>query len=123
GAALIATDVCVDVACGVEPAVAIFSGARFEPRISTVTYLELLASATPGERERLQRFVAAYAVLTLGPVASHRAVELMLQHRERGLQPTEALGAATALAHELPLITRNAGPYQRIAGLKVWVPY
>ena len=50
------------------------------------------------------------------------AVELLLEHGLNGLGPLDALVAATALAHEIPLYTREA-VFQAIAELEVVVPY
>ena len=123
--ALIGTDVCVDLARGVPEAVAFFDHPPVEIRLSTVTYLELLGlSRSSAEQRRLRRFMAPYAVLSLGPMASSRAVELLLEHHlADGLEPLQALMAATALAHEIPLYTRNPGPFRNIPDLEVVVPY
>lgn len=123
--AVIATDVCFDLALGVPEAVAFFEQPPVDIRMATATYLELLQAArSPEEQRRLKRFVQPYAVLSLGPMASSKAVELLLSHSlPDGLEALQALAAATALAHELPLVTRNPRPYQNIEGLEVLVPY
>jgi predicted nucleic acid-binding protein len=123
--ALIATDLCIELARGVPEAISFFETPPVEIRLSAVTYLELLSLArSPGEQRRLRRFVAPYAVLSLGPMASSRAVELLLEHHlNDGLQPLQALMAATALAHELPLYTRTPAPYRSIQDLAVTAPY
>jgi predicted nucleic acid-binding protein len=123
--ALIATDLCVDLARGLPQAVAFFDRPPVEIRLSTVTYLELLSVArTANEQRRIRRFVAPYAVLSLGPMASSRAVELLLEHSlSDGLEPMDALMAATALAHEIPLYTRNPAPFRSIPDLEVVNPY
>jgi predicted nucleic acid-binding protein len=123
--ALIATDLCIDLARGVPEALTFFETPPVEIRLSTATYLELLGLArSPAEQRRLRRFVAPYAVLSLGPMASSRAVDLLLAyHLTDGLQPLQALMAATALAHEIPLYTRNPGPFHSIPELEVVSPY
>lgn len=124
-AAVVATDVCVDLALGRREAAAFFAAPPVEVRLATATYLELLQAArNPEERRRVRRFVQAYAVLSLGPVASSKAVELLLSDAgAAGLQALQALTAATALAHEIPLVTRSPEVYRSIAGLEVMVPY
>src|SRR5437764_294500 len=108
GPALVATDICLELACGRPEAVAFFQHPPVEIRLSTATYLALLAEArSPDEQRRLKRFVAPYPVLSLGPMASSSAVELLLEHGLDGLGPLDALVAATALAHEIPLYTRE----------------
>ena len=99
-------------------------GLPVEIRLATATYLELLQGArSQEEQRRLKRFVQGYAVLSLGPVASSKAVELVLRHGlAEGLEPLQALTAATALAHEIPLVTR-APAYRKIEGLEIIQPY
>jgi predicted nucleic acid-binding protein len=124
GPVLVATDVCLGLARGEPGAWAVFTGGRLEIRLSTVSYLELLACSTgPEDDRRLRQFVAPYAVLSLGPVASNRSVELLFAHREEGLDPLRALVAATALAHEIPLVAHDVRPFARIDGLRLLAPY
>jgi predicted nucleic acid-binding protein len=122
--ALVGTDVCVDLALGRPEAVAFFKAPPVEIRLSTITYLTLLAEARSREEaRRIQRFVAPYPVLSLGPMASSSAVELILDPSVGGgLSPLDALVAATALAHEIPLYTRDP-VFDGIEGLEVVAPY
>ncbi len=123
--AVVATDVCFDLALGLPQAVEFFRRPPVDIRLATATYLELLQAARNAEeQQRVRRFVQPYAVLSLGPMASSRAVELLWEHGVAdGLEALPALAAATALAHEIPLVTRNPAPYQRIAGLELLLPY
>ena len=111
-------------------------GYRHLLKLGTVTFLGmveyhlpaasvgLLAEArSPNEQRRVKRFVAPFPVLSLGPMASSTAVELVLEHRlTTGLGPDEALVAATALAHEIPLYTRDP-VFTGIPDLEVVAPY
>src|SRR3954469_2862475 len=123
--AVVATDVCFDLALGVPEAVEFFRKPPVEIRLATATYLELLQAArSPEEQRRIKRFVQPYPVLSLGPMASSRAVELLLAHAvPDGLTALQALAAATALAHEIPLVTRHPEPYRSIQDLKLIQPY
>jgi predicted nucleic acid-binding protein len=123
--AVVATDVCLDLALGVPQAAAFFAEPPIEIRLATPTYLELLGAArSPEEQRRLKRFVQGFAVLSLGPMASSRAVELLLSYSlGDGLTPLQALVAATALAHEIPLVTRDPDPYRNIPDLALIQPY
>jgi hypothetical protein len=123
-AAVVATDLCVDLALGVPEAIAFFRRPPVEIRLATATYLELLQAArTPEEQRRVKRFVQPYPVLSLGPMASSRAVELLLAHAlADGLDALQALVAATALAHEIPLVTRRPDAYRNIEGLQLIQP-
>jgi predicted nucleic acid-binding protein len=124
GPALIATDLCADLACGHRAAVDFFRDPPVAIRLSTVTYLHLLARArSPAEQRRIKRFVAPYPVLSLGPMASAKAVELVLEAGlTADLGPLAALVAATALAHELPVYTRDP-VFRSVPGLEVVTPY
>jgi predicted nucleic acid-binding protein len=121
GPALVHTDLCIDLARGLPEAVAFFEAPPVEIRLSTATYLHLLSLArSPEEQARVRRFVSAYPVLSLGPMASSRAVELVQEHAlTTGLGPLDALIAATALAHEIPLVARDPRPFAQIADLEV----
>ena len=91
-----------------------------EVRLATATYLYLLqhcADAT--ERARVKAFVQPFAVLSLGPMASTRAAQLMLDHGDDGLSALDSLIAATAIAHEIPLVTRTPRPFANIRDLQV----
>lgn len=114
-------DVCLALACGEEQAQQFFQQQPAEIRLATAGYLHLLAAAqsTP-EQRRIRRFVQPFAVLSLGPMASSRAVELMLEHSlETGLSPLDALIAATALAHEIPLLARSTQAFAGLTDLMV----
>lgn len=122
---IVHTSVCVELAEGKEEAIAFWKALPVEARLATATYITLLGGATDETQlRRLQKFVQPFAVLSLGPMASSRAVELMLTHHiEDGLEPLDALIAATALAHEIPLVTTNPAPFLNVMGLKVYRPY
>ena len=96
-----------------------------EIRLATATYLSLLGAAeNEDQMARLRRFVQPFAVLSLGPMASSRSVELMLAHTlDSGLSPLDALIAATTLAHDIPLVACHPAPFAAIAGLQVVRPY
>ncbi|PQV62745.1 putative nucleic acid-binding protein, contains PIN domain [Abditibacterium utsteinense] len=91
-----------------------------EIRIATATYLKLLElCADESERSRVRAFVQPFAVLSLGPMASTKAAQLMLENPAPGLSALDALIAATAIAHEIPLVTRDAAPFANIEELSV----
>lgn len=111
-------DLCFALACGEADAMQFFENPPIEIRFATAGYLALLgACENKSQKQRVRRFVQPFAVLSLGPMASTRAVELMQQHA--ALEPLDALTAATALAHEIPLIARDAARFEGIEGLQV----
>jgi predicted nucleic acid-binding protein len=114
------TGVCTALALGESQAVQFFTQPSVEIRLATATYLSLLDAAENEEQvNRLRAFVQPFAVLSLGPMASSRAAELMLLHTTQGLTALDALVAATALAHEIPLLVREPGAFTHIAELQV----
>ena len=119
------TDICVALALGIPEAVQFWQAPHVETRLATATYLTLLDAAEDAEQlAALRAFVQPFAVLSLGPMASSKAVELMLNHNlQTGLAPLDALIAATALAHEIPIVTCNPAPFQGIAGLEIARPF
>jgi predicted nucleic acid-binding protein len=111
-------DVALALACGDQDAISFFDSPGVEIRLATAGYLALLGTAENGtQQRRVRRFVQPFAVLSLGPMASSRAVELMLEHP--GLSPLDALIAATAIAHEIPLLARDAERFVGIQSLTV----
>lgn len=115
-------DVNIALACGEEETVRFYQQPNVEVRLATAGYLQLLSLCkNAAEQQRVRRFVQPFAVLSLGPMASSRAVELMLKHAvQTGMQPLDALTAATAIAHEIPLVTRSAERFAGIADLDVY---
>ena len=118
---LVHADLCLALACGEESAANFFNNPPVEIRLATAGYLHLLSAArSPEEQRRIRRFVQPFAVLSLGPMASSRSVELMLEHSlTTGLSPLDAFIAATALAHEIPLVVRSNGAFSQITELAV----
>jgi hypothetical protein len=122
---IVHTDVCLALGANDEKAAGFWRALPVEARLATATYLTLLGEAqNENELLRVRRFVQPYAVLSLGPMASSRSVELVSRHGlADGLGALDALIAATALAHEIPLVTLNPAPFANIAGLTVLRPY
>lgn len=114
-------DLALALASGESSATSFFETTRVEVRLATAGYLALLQSCeNASQQKRVRRFVQSFAVLSLGPMASSRAVELMLEYSlQTGLEPLDALTAATALAHEVPLVARDAARFAGIGGLMV----
>lgn len=118
---VIHTSVVLDLARGGEATRAFWQNPGVEVRLATPTYLSLLETCgSDDERARAQEFVAPFAVLSLGPMASNRAVALVLNANGE-LSALDALIAATALAHEIPLVTRTPRVFASVAGLQIAV--
>ena len=111
---LIDTDVLIDH----------FRGARpFEPgaqpaAYSVVTRCELLAGRSADEK---------VIGLVLGAMREHPVDRAVADRagrlrRRYGLRTPDALIAATAVEHDLTLVTRNRGDFAAVQGLKVRAP-
>lgn len=91
--------------------------------LSAMSYLELLQGMrNKAELTAVQKMFALRnaVILPLTPPITTRATDLMttlsLSH---GLQAGDALIAATALEHQLPLLTGNGKDFAPIAGLTI----
>lgn len=118
-------DVAWALANGDEQALAFFEQPNVEIRLATATYLALLEGAQNANQiAQVQSFVRPYAVLSLGPMASSRAVELMTSPtRHERFTLVDALSSATALAHEIPIVTLDAERFAGIAELRAVRPF
>ena len=92
--------------------------------ISIVTEAELLVGARDTQDLRLiQRDVKLLRILPLEPAIGALAIELLTAHTlSQRLKLADALIAATALHHRLPLFTLNRKDFRYIAGLPLHEP-
>ncbi len=89
--------------------------------LSVVVRIELLSwNGPPADMQLLESFIAASTVLPLDEPVIRQTIALRQQHR---VKLPDAIIAATALAHGLPLLTRNAADFQRVAGLRLLDPH
>ena len=106
-----------------------------EIAISAVTLAELAAgphatsdlSERARRQDRLQRAEATFEALPMDDAAARAygrvyAAVTAAGRKARGRRAFDLLIAATALAAELPLYTRNPGDFQELAGLVELVP-
>lgn len=106
---LVDTDVCIDH----------LEGARRLPRrgrlgYSVITRAELLAG-DPAHEPAVRRLLAGMDELVVDRRVAERAGSL----RRLGLRMPDALIGATALVHQLTLLTRNVDDFRRAPGLRV----
>jgi tRNA(fMet)-specific endonuclease VapC len=97
--------------------------------ISVVTYMEIFEGieASPSRREDEREFRTALRSIDVLPVnrsVARRAATIRFQLRAGGRSAVrrralDILIAATALVHDLTLVTRNISDYQGIPGLKL----
>jgi len=83
---------------------------------------ELAAGASLGaDRAKWEEFLRPFELLTFSPDVAWIFGGLYRQLRGQGtlIGANDLWIAATALAHDRPLVTRNAGEFSRISGLAV----
>ena len=88
------------------------------PYISVATRTEVLAGMRPYEGERTLELLASFASLPVSTSIADRAGRLIYDHACRGIQVSfpDALIAATALEHDLILVTTNVKHFPMLEG-------
>src|SRR5918911_3718308 len=129
---LIDTDWVVDHLVGDEEANRLLSRLSDEGiAISIITYIEIyqgvLRSPTPQLAERkLQAFVETVSVLSISPAVARRCAHVREMLRKQGKEfrrrAFDLLIAATALEHNLILVTRNRKDYEDVPNLCFYQP-
>jgi len=96
---------------------AIASGGAF----SLISRLEVLGySLSSSKRQDAEEILQLFQELPIDDAVINQAIALRSSSRIKSI---DALIAATALLHELPLITRNTKDFEAIAGLSLIDPY
>ena len=85
--------------------------------VSVVSRCELFAGAD--DPQRLRRFLWPMVELAIDSAIAELAGITL---RRTGIATPDALIAATALAHRIPLMTRNRRHFDRVEGLRVVTP-
>ena len=90
--------------------------------ISVVTRMELYASPSISTAEELalDTFTQASLILPLDEPVIAQTIALRRQYRRK---LPDAIIAATALVHDLTLVTRNVADFKAITGLRVLDPH
>ena len=97
--------------------------------ISTITYMETLEgiAGSPARyraHQGFRAFLRGIRILVVSRAIAERAAEIRLDLRRQKRQVNERaldiLVAATAMEHDLTLVTRNIRDYSDIAGLRLY---
>lgn len=93
--------------------------------ISIFSQFELLKGCANKEQEvRINRFLKQFVISHLSEKIGKLALGLFRKYRwSFGLGMVDSFIAATAIDHQLQLVTRNTKHYQNIPSLKIHSPY
>lgn len=116
------TDVLIDYLAGVQPVMAQIGEYATAGRLETtaITCFELLSGAGEGKRgEAIRQLISVLEVLPLDREAAEQAagVRRELDRNGQSIGMGDSLIAGIALAHSLPLFTRNRKHFDRVPGL------
>jgi hypothetical protein len=94
---------------------------RHAPAVSAVSYIEVLGfpQITPAQEQYFRQFFARAPVHPVDQPVLDGAVSL---RQRRRISLGDAVIAATALVHDLTLVTRNVADFRWIAGLRLLDP-
>ena len=118
---LIDTDIFIDYLKGMPPAKAIFRSRDIDIYCSVLTKKELLNKPGLKDSER-KRIVSIFRELKTIPIdtdISLKYSDLLAKYHNNGLQPPDAIIAATAWSKKLPLLTRNRRHFSYIEEIKL----
>ena len=92
------------------------------PAVSAVSYVEVLGyhGLTEQTRQYFEEFFVASRILPLSADVLKQAVRLRQIKR---MTLGDALVAATALVHDLTLVTRNTEDFDQVEGLRLLNPF
>jgi len=120
------TDVLIDAARGVPAALDALeaAGREYQLGISSVTEMELLVGCrNKADLRALDRFLVRFSVIPLDEEITQTATRLLREFRlSHGLLIPDALIAATALAGDVALVSKNQRDYRFIPSLDL-LPY
>ncbi|MBI4137703.1 MAG: type II toxin-antitoxin system VapC family toxin [Candidatus Sungbacteria bacterium] len=125
GDTLVDSDILIDYLRGRQNAreFLVSVGARYRLFISVVSIAETYAgreTRDPEKKDQLQAFLDNFHVIDFDRALAKKAGEL---RRDYGGPFADMIIAASALAHNLILATRNLKHYRGIGGLRVFAPY
>jgi len=89
--------------------------------LSVIVRIELLSwVGSPNDMQLLADFIAATTILGLDEPVIQQTIQLRQQYK---VKLPDAIIAATALVHGLPIITRNTGDFKAFTGLVALNPH
>ncbi|MBX9925732.1 MAG: type II toxin-antitoxin system VapC family toxin [Hyphomicrobiaceae bacterium] len=102
---------------------ALIAGLSSKPSVSVVSVFELFAGArSRHEEDRMARLLLGATIVPVGPDVARTGGQFIKHYvRSHGLDDFDALIAATAEVHNLPLVTLNVKHFPMFPKLKA--PY
>ena len=90
--------------------------------VSIITKIEFLGwkGHTPEGFEKSKEFISFARVMPLTDEIADVAIEL---RRKVSIKLPDAVIAATALQHDLTLVTRNVKDFEKVKGLRIYNPF
>ena len=121
---LVDTDVLIDVSRNNEAAIDFLDHLDDSWSMSIITALELIVGARNKEEvTQIDQLIAAYSATPLTAEIGNLSYGLLRQFaKSHGLRVFDSLIAATALAENLTLVTKNKKHFQMISTLKLGIP-
>lgn len=89
-----------------------------ELNISLITKIELLSFSDINQN--LEDFVSCANVLALNDKIVNKTIELRRKHKKK---LPDTIIAATAIVHDLTLVTRNIADFKSVENLSIWNPW
>ena len=121
---LVDTDILIDVANAIPNAIVRLKleSQNSSLAISVVTKMELIVGCrNKTELQYLHKFLRNYEVILIDKFISIKAVQLIEDYRlSHGLLIPDALIAATAIARQIPLLSKNQKDYRFIPELNLF---
>jgi predicted nucleic acid-binding protein len=116
--AVIDTNILVDYLCGI-PLAATELGLYTSPAISVISWMEVMAGATPQNESTARAFLQSFDLLQIDARIAEQAVIL---RKARRIKLPDAVIWATAQVHQCLLVSRNTRDFdQNDPGVRV--PY
>ena len=123
---LVDTDILIDMSRNIDEAITYIYqlNQHATVRISAITEMELVVGCrNKNELRELKPFLSHFQILKLNENISEIALKLLSTYRlSHGLLIPDALIAATAISHTIPLASKNQRDYRFISELNL-LPY